>query len=60
MKIKIKKANSTPEITHSSVNFSAEKVIKQVAKEKKPAMSFLEELSNAISSGDDTAWRMWR
>ncbi|SMC87429.1 hypothetical protein [Pedobacter africanus] len=59
MKAKIKKTNSTPEITHSSVNFSAEK-IKQVAKEKKPAKSFLEELSNAINSGDDTAWRMWR
>lgn len=53
-----KNLNTKTEIIHSSVAFEKPDGIE--TEKSKIGNDLYEELKNAISSGDDTLWRMWR
>ncbi|WP_316812146.1 hypothetical protein [Pedobacter heparinus] len=55
----IRKIKQMRQVTHSSVGFQGvEKGTS--AQPKSSAKDFMQELKDAISSGDDSIWRMWR
>jgi predicted DNA-binding ribbon-helix-helix protein len=54
-----KKLSAKKEITSASVSFQSAQIV-GVVTPKSLATDFLDEFKEAIRSGDDTLWRMWR
>jgi len=54
-----KKLSAKKEISSASVSFQAAQIASLVTP-KSLATDFLDEFKEAIRSGDDTLWRMWR
>ena len=55
----IRKIKQMRQVTHSSVDFQG--IEKDVGPQPKSSgKDFMQELKDAISSGDDSIWRMWR
>jgi hypothetical protein len=54
-----KKLSAKKEISSASVSFQGAQIA-SVVTPKSLATDFLDEFKEAIRSGDDTLWRMWR
>ena len=59
LKIYAEKLNTRNTIVLSTVGFQGSQTV-NLANSKSLATDFLEEFKEAISSGDESLWRMWR
>ncbi|MBE9597799.1 hypothetical protein [Pedobacter sp. MC2016-24] len=55
----LKRISAKKEMISASVSFEGAQIV-NIVKPKNLAEDFLEEFKEAIRSGDDTLWRMWR
>lgn len=54
-----KKLSTKKEVSSASVSFQGVQTA-SIVRQKNLAKDFLDEFKDAIRSGDDTLWRMWR
>ncbi|MET4141784.1 hypothetical protein [Pedobacter sp. UYP1] len=59
LKIYAEKLNTRNTIILSTVGFQGSQTV-DLANSKRLATDFLEEFKEAINSGDESLWRMWR
>lgn len=59
LKIYTEKLNTSNTIILSTIGFQGSQTV-DLANSKSLTMDFLEEFKEAINSGDESLWRMWR